>query len=96
MKRNFSVAAVCVLMLMAGNADAAKLTMPGSSCRAYVGSETSNISAWGITGLLNTGISYTSVVCPMERFGSVHTLAINIYHPDTRSTICIVSNSRQP
>lgn len=92
--RLVSILAVGTLMALAGSANAAWQSIPGSACSPALGSQTNQFNKIGETGLVRIGANSAWVACPLHRTMFVRqTVYVNLHHPSARETNCKVIHS---
>ena len=70
------------------------ISMPGSACRAANQFGKDAFENEGATGLSNNGTDNVSwVSCPLEKLADVKQLYVNVYHPDERTTFCVINRA---
>lgn len=95
MKVKTSLLVACGL-LISQTAFSATLTMPGSACRAAQSVSVSNVENDGAIGVTNSSKDSTDIAwvsCPLEKVGAIKSVAVHVYHPDERTTTCVINGA---
>lgn len=95
MKIKASLLVACGLFIAQGSF-AGVVTVPGSACRAANSLSMDYVENYGSTAVTNSSTDKTDVTwvsCPLEKVGAIKDVAVHVYHPDERTTTCVINSA---